>query len=88
VMRRIEEWVERSISLAGESLLHTSAVIDGNVIVEEGGRLELHGTVMGDLIMRPGSVVYLSGTVMGSVLNEGGILDMACILSPARASLN
>ena len=49
----------------------------GDVSVDCGASLELHGVLRGNLLIRPGSVVDVRGQVQGRILNEGGELRRA-----------
>jgi cytoskeletal protein CcmA (bactofilin family) len=72
---RIEDGkIEGDIQLDQELTL--SGMVTGNIIVVDGGLLNLNGTCCKDLTLQEGAKVYLRGTVGGSVFNRGGYVEI------------
>ena len=66
--------------IAGPIIVRTHTrlygVVNGDVTVPRGIRLELNGVVTGNLLACPGSKVVVHGEVRGRVFNEGGSVSI------------
>jgi len=61
-----------------------NGVVNGDVTVPSGVRLELNGTVRGNLLTCPGSYAVIHGAVTGHLFNEGGEVEIFGLVGVAR----
>ena len=74
--------------LRGPRIVHQdtrlNGVVDGDLTVPAGVRLELNGTVKGNLLACAGSQAVINGAVLGRLINEGALVEIFGLVAAAR----
>ena len=74
--------------LRGPRIVHQdtrlNGVVEGDLTVPPGVRLELNGTVKGNLLACAGSQTVITGVVLGRLFNEGGLVEIFGLVAALR----
>ena len=82
-MRTIDADVQGPTIVRQDTRLN--GVVNGDVTVPSGVRLELNGTVRGNLLTCSGSQAVINGAVLGNLFIEGGEVEVFGLVAVARS---